>query len=65
MAAWAGDSRAVVGTAVEVLGGDFFYAATQLTQDHKPDKLAEAERIRAAGGAVVRAPGPDGSGSGA
>jgi serine/threonine protein phosphatase PrpC len=50
VAAWAGDSRAVIGTAEE--GGD--YSATQLTEDHTPHVTSEAMRIFEAGGWVVK-----------
>lgn len=49
VAAWVGDSRAVVGTAE---GNS--YAAAQLTRDHTPQKLSELTRIVAAGGLVSR-----------
>ncbi|GAB4814164.1 hypothetical protein N2152v2_001210 [Parachlorella kessleri] len=49
VAAWAGDSRAVVGKRAE---GEWY--ATQLTQDHKPNRLSEMARIVAAGGRVSR-----------
>lgn len=47
--AWAGDSRAVVGSAE---GNS--YIATQLTRDHTPNKLSEMARILQAGGRVTR-----------
>lgn len=57
VAAWAGDSRAVVGSVQS--GGS--YTATQLTKDHKPNNLSEMARIMAAGGKVAR-PSTDRSG---
>lgn len=50
VAAWAGDSRAVIGTAGA--GGE--YSAVDLTKDHKPNHLSEMTRIMAAGGRVAR-----------
>ncbi|GAB4815279.1 hypothetical protein N2152v2_002325 [Parachlorella kessleri] len=48
--AWAGDSRAVVGSTAGAGG----YTVTQLTADHKPSRLSEMTRILAAGGKVAR-----------
>lgn len=48
VAAWAGDSRAVLGT----LDGSEYYVTH--TQDHKPGRLQEMARILAAGGKVMR-----------
>lgn len=52
VAAWVGDSRAVVGHACPSAPGG--YAATPLTQDHKPEVLSETARILEAGGRVAR-----------
>ena len=52
VAAWAGDSRAVLGMAPEEATGAL--TAVPLTQDHKP-LGAEAARIQQAGGQVLRA----------
>ncbi|GAB4814202.1 hypothetical protein N2152v2_001248 [Parachlorella kessleri] len=51
VAAWAGDSRAVLGVAEPDGQG---YKAQDLTKDHKPNNLTEMARIVAAGGRVSR-----------
>ncbi len=51
VAAWAGDSRAVVGVRGSSGKG---YQAHQLTADHKPESPSELARIAAAGGRVDR-----------
>ena len=51
VAAWAGDSRAVVGLRGSAGEG---YQAHQLTADHKPESPSELARIAAAGGRVDR-----------
>lgn len=51
VAAWAGDSRAVVGVRDAEGKG---YTTHPLTTDHKPDSPAELARIAAAGGRVDR-----------
>lgn len=53
VAAWVGDSRAVVG--VRGADGGAAYSVHAITLDHKPDKPAEAVRIMAAGGWVAKA----------
>lgn len=53
VAAWAGDSRAVVGTRRSGQSGGG-YEAHELTADHKPDSPSELARIAAAGGRIDR-----------
>ena len=53
-AAWAGDSRMVLGRQESNEEGQSFVQAVELTEDHKPDNPVECRRINEAGGRVDR-----------
>lgn len=52
--AWAGDSRAVVGRAVESDDGRIRYRPVELSHDQKPSRPDEKKRVKSAGGRVAR-----------
>lgn len=54
--AWAGDSRCILGRRLPpaIPGGKDRFAAIDCTFDHKPGRLDEKRRIKAAGGRVAR-----------
>ncbi|GAB0491316.1 hypothetical protein MMPV_002569 [Pyropia vietnamensis] len=54
--AWAGDSRCILGRRLPpaIPGGKDRFAAIECTFDHKPGRLDEKRRIKAAGGRVAR-----------
>jgi len=52
--AWAGDSRCIVGRAVEGDDGRVRYRPVDLSHDQKPSRPDEKKRVKSAGGRVAR-----------